>query len=104
VGLAIQCDVCIKTNPKKKKQNIKGSIPTLLQKHEEASIEKGRQWVQCLTTELLSGHKGPLVPPLIMGVCPEWASVCWEEHGDLGEMRENPQNHLHQSLWLSGDL
>ncbi len=54
------CDVCIKTNQK----SIKGNIPALLQKHEEASIERGRQWLQCLTTELLSGHKGPLVPPL----------------------------------------
>lgn len=99
--VCVWADVCIKTN----KKSIKGNIPALLQKHEEASIERGRQWLQCLTTELLSGHKGPLVPPPpSMGVCPEWASVCREEHGDLGEMRENPLNHLHQSLWLSSDL
>ncbi len=81
--VCVWADVCIKTN----KKSIKGNIPALLQKHEEASIERGRQWLQCLTTELLSGHKGPLVPPPpSMGVCPEWASVCWEEHGDLGEI------------------
>ncbi len=58
--VCVWADVCIKTN----KKSIKGNIPALLQKHEEASIERGRQWLQCLTTELLSGHKGPLVPPL----------------------------------------
>lgn len=70
--VCVWADVCIKTNKKKHK----GKHSSVIAKAWRSLHWEGRQWLQCLTTELLSGHKGPLVPPLsIHGGLP-WMGIC----------------------------